>query len=330
MDIVTSSADSERRRRVHEKLEREFGPLVMGALRDDSVVEVMVNPNGSIYVEQLGRQPQRVGTMQPQQAEAAISTVAALLKTIVDTENPYLECQLPLDGSRFSAWLPPETPAPAYVIRRRASKILTLDQYHADGVITATQLTTLRGLIASRRNIMVAGGTGSGKTTFLNAMIHEIVQQGVENNYIPRLVIMEDTPELQCAADNALFLHTSPGRTMQALSRTILRARPDRALVGEVRGGEILDLLKIWTTGHPGGLGTLHADSAAETPHRVEELVAEATTANKTRLIARAINAVVFIRKTVATEANPAARVVDGIVSVLGHDGHNYITEPLE
>jgi P-type conjugative transfer ATPase TrbB len=310
----------ERDARVHDKLRRELGPLICAALCDDSVVEIMVNPDGAVWIERLGAGMERAGFLPPGQAEAAISTTAALLKTVVDWREPILLCELPLDGSRFTAKLPPIVTAPSFTIRRHAIQVLRLADYVASGVMTEAQSAALRQAVSERRNILVVGGTGSGKTTLVNAVIAEIADACPEH----RLVLIEDTRELRCLSPNAVAYRSNPRQKAAACVALSLRDRPDRVIMGEVRGGEAHDLLKAWNTGHPGGVATLHANSALLGLTRLEQLCAEATLAPQQAVIGEAVDLIVFIAKT-SGHTTPAGRRVEEILRVHGWDGAAYV-----
>jgi type IV secretion system protein TrbB len=312
----TNHRRSERSRRIAEKLERELGPLVFACLRDPQVVDIILNPDGGIWVERLGSAPERLGEMPSHQAEALIATVAAELQTVVTAERPILECELPIDGSRFTAVIPPVVTAPAFAIRRRASQIITLAGYVSAGVLTRPRAALLAHAIEERRNIVIAGGTGSGKTTLANALIAQMAVAAPDD----RLVILEDTAEIQCAAPNAVIMRATSTVSLQRLVRTTMRLSPRRIIVGEVRGAEALEMLKAWNTGHPGGIATIHANSAADALARLEDLVREATDAPMQRTIAAAVHLIVFIAKT-ATD-----RQVEEVVLVEGVRGETYLT----
>ncbi len=202
-----------------------------------------------------------------------IGSVAHALQTEADDMQPIISGELPIGGHRFEGLLPPVVSAPTFSIRRRASRLIPLDDYVDDGIMTESQAGLITHAISSRLNIVVAGGTGSGKTTLANAVIAEIVRQAPEH----RLLILEDTSEIQCAAQNAVSLHTSDAADMARLLKSTMRLRPDRIIVGEVRDGAALTLLKAWNTGHPGGITTIHANSAASALRRLEQLTAEAS-----------------------------------------------------
>src|ERR1700732_5349419 len=263
--------------RLSEKLRRELGPVVLKALSDPDVIEIILNPDGRIWLEShTAGMSQTDASMAPTQAETLIGTVAAALNAVANRtnpQNPIIEGELPLTGSRFEGLLPPIAPSPCFVIRKRASVLYTLDHYVKDNIVTRAQAIALRDAIAKRRNILIAGGTGSGKTTLVNALIREMVSLG---DQAERFVIIEDTLELQCAARNALQLHTTDAADMTRLVRATMRLRPDRIIIGEVRGKEALALLKAWNTGHPGGVTTLPANSASAARLRLLSLVEEA------------------------------------------------------
>jgi type IV secretion system protein TrbB len=285
--------------RLSEKLRRELGPVVLKALSDPDVIEIILNPDGRIWVEShTAGMSQTDASMAPTQAENLIGTVAAALNAVANPQNPIVEGELPLTGSRFEGLLPPIAPSPCFVIRKRASVLYTLDHYVKDNIVTRAQAIALRDAIAKRRNIVIAGGTGSGKTTLVNALIHEMVSLG---DQAERFVIIEDTLELQCAARNALQLHTTDAADMTRLVRATMRLRPDRIIIGEVRGKEALALLKAWNTGHPGGITTLHANSASAALLRLLSLVEEAGVPAQPQLIAEAVNLLAFMERTSIT-----------------------------
>ena len=186
--------------------------------------------------------------------------------------------------------MPPIVYAPAFSIRKPAVAVFSLDDYVTAGVITMHQAAILRAAIAERKNILVAGGTSTGKTTLANALLAEVAKSN------DRVVLIEDTRELQCAAPNLVALRTKDGvASLSELVRSSLRLRPDRIPIGEVRGSEALDLLKAWGTGHPGGIGTIHAGSALGTLRRLEQLIQEAVVTVPRALIAETIQIIAVL-----------------------------------
>lgn len=287
-----SHDESELRR--HRKILRELGATVVAALEDDSVIEIMLNSDGRLWVDRLGEGMSCVGEMSAPNAMALLGTIADGLETIVTKNSPILEGELPVDGSRFEGLIPPVVARPTFTIRKKALMVFTLDDYVSRGIMDDAQRAVIREAVVNKKNILVVGGTGSGKTTLTNAIIAEMVALTPHD----RLVIMEDTAEIQCTAENAVILRTSIDINMQALLKATMRLRPDRIIVGEVRGAEALALLKAWNTGHPGGIATLHANSADGGLVRLEQLIAEAGVhADMKALIDEAVNLVIFIEK---------------------------------
>jgi type IV secretion system protein TrbB len=298
--------------RLDERLRRELGPIVLAALDDPDVIEIILNPDGTLWLESHGGGMRPTGVKMPAvQAERLIGTVAFALNTVANDQRPIIECELPLDGSRFTGWLPPVVSSPSFVIRKHARLIYTLDDYLADGIISVHQAEEFRGAVARRENIVLAGGTGSGKTTLANALLHEMVKLGNPNE---RFIIIEDTLELHCNAPNVMQLHTTAAADLTFLTRTTMRARPDRIIIGEVRGAEALALLKAWNTGHPGGVTTVHANSASSALTRLGSLVQEAGVPPQPDLIAQTVNVLAFITRT------PGGRRVTEMVRVEGYD----------
>jgi type IV secretion system protein VirB11 len=294
--------------RLLASLEHNLGSGIMCALRDPDVVEIMLNPDGQVWIEKHGQDMAVLGTMPAEKGRLILSLVASGLDTTVTRENPIVEGELPLDGSRFEGVMPPVTAAPSFTIRKKASKVFTLNDYAEQDVLPAHMIPFLEAQVAARKNILVVGGTGSGKTTLVNALI-QIIADKCPND---RTLIFEDTMELQSKSPNTVFFRTSDHVGMQRLVKVGMRYRPTRIIIGEVRDGAALDLLKAWNTGHPGGIATVHANSAAEGLDRMEELIAEATTAPKQRLIGNGIDLVVFIERA------PGGRRVSEIMRVNG------------
>lgn len=307
--------------RARKKLERDMGPLLMAALNDPRTVEIMLNADGKLWQERLGERMKCIGTLRVAQAEAVIKTIAGYHGKEITRGKPILECELPLDGSRFAGQLPPIVPAPTFAIRKKALAIFTLEQYVAAKIITEKQHDALKNAVAAHRNILVTGGTGSGKTTLVNAIINEMVACDPGE----RIFIIEDTGEIRCAAENFVQYHTSIDVSITALLKTSLRMRPDRILVGEVRGPEALDLLDAWNTGHEGGAATLHANNPAAGLVRLKSLITrnESAPAEIEPLIGEVVHLVVHIART------PEGRSVQGILEVSGYEGGRYITKTI-
>ena len=308
---MTSDSAGERKRSM---LRTAMGPRIAAALAEPDVIEIMVNPDGALRLDRLGAGICETGMrLEPGEAERIIRLVASHVRREAHAGAPIVSAELPplgrgLAGERFEGLLPPVAPGPCFSIRKPASRIHSLEDYVADGLTDPDVARLLSLAVAERRNILVAGGTSSGKTTLANALLAEIGALG------ERVVIIEDTRELQCPARDTVALRTSPGAaTMADLVRSTLRLRPDRIVVGEVRGGEALDMLKAWNTGHPGGIATVHANSARAALYRLEQLVQEAVAAVPRRLIADAIDLVVFIEGRGSARRIAAPERVEGI-----------------
>ncbi|MBX3429993.1 MAG: P-type conjugative transfer ATPase TrbB [Hyphomonadaceae bacterium] len=276
-------------------LTRALGPSIAEALDADNVVEALVNADGRVWLDRIG-----VGLiatshiLSPQDREAAIRLLAHEAGETVGEDRPALQTILPDSAARVQALLPPLVEAPIFAIRKRPNAIYTLADHVEAGIATSAQAAMLADAVRVQRNIIVAGGTGSGKTTLLNALLAE------EAFRSSRVIILEDTAELQCVSPNAVQLltkRTDPPITMRDLVQMTLRLRPDRIVVGEVRDGAALEVLKAWNTGHPGGLLTLHANSAADALMRLEDLCMEARATPPKRLIASAVDLIVFIAR---------------------------------
>lgn len=306
-------------RRITYKLTIELGQDVMRRLEDPEVIEIMLNPDGSLWEERFGAPMTKIGTLSASKAESAMATIASSLNTEINAHNPILECELPIDGSRFEGMIPPAVSAPTFTIRKKALRVFTLAEYVDSGALSPEMYDMIDAAVSNRQNILVVGGTGSGKTTLSNAIIKHITDTHPQD----RLVIIEDTGELQCSAQNYVPMRAVDNVDMTRLLKATMRMRPDRIVVGEVRDGAALALLKAWNTGHPGGVATIHANSAYAGLTRMEQLVSEASIAPMKDLIAEAINIVIFIAKDVDV------RRIKEVVSVSGHDGSKYTTTNL-
>jgi len=304
--------------RITESLKRNLGTAFFAALTDPDTIEIVLNPDGVLYQEKLGGKMLVIGEISSHNAMSALNTMATLLTTNITTDNPILEGELPIDGSRLAAWIPPIVAAPAFAIRKKASKIISLAEYVSKEILTDKLAALIRQAVRDRKNILVVGGTGTGKTTLTNAIIQEISAQFPND----RIVIIEDTAEIQCAVENKLCFTTSQNVSMTQLLKTTLRARPDRILVGEVRGPEALDLLDAWSTGHPGGVGTVHADDADSALTRLNSLVTRNPAHPKDidKLIAQTVQMIVHIAKTAT------GREVRSLIEIHGFEDGKFLT----
>lgn len=303
--------------RLVRKLQDALGETVCSALEDPSVVEIMLNPDGRLFIERLGQGIDSMGQLQPGAAEIIIGSVAHALQTEASEDQPIISGELPIGGHRFEGLLPPVVRAPSFTIRKRASRLIPLDDYVRGAIMTSEHSHLIRKAIQARLNIVISGGTGSGKTTLANAVIAEMVHSSPEH----RLVILEDTAEIQCAAENAVSLHTTDTVDMARLLKSTMRLRPDRIIVGEVRDGAALTLLKAWNTGHPGGITTIHANNALSALRRLEQLTAEASQQPMHEVIGEAVELVVSIERT------PKGRRVREVIHVEAYRDGNYQIE---
>jgi len=271
-------------------LRSALGVHVSGWLDDAAIAEIMLNADGRLWLDRLSTGMIDTGErIAPAQAERIIRLVAHHVGAEVHPGSPRVSAELPEGGERFEGLVPPVVTAPIFSIRRPASLPLALIDYVTAGTMTATHAAYLGQAVRDRANILVAGGTSTGKTTLTNALLGIAAKTG------DRIILIEDTRELRCDAANVLFLRTAAGVTMGDLVRSSLRLRPDRIPVGEVRGAEALDLLKAWGTGHPGGIGTIHAGSSIGALHRLEQLILEAVPSVPRPLIAETINVIAVL-----------------------------------
>ena len=301
--------------RLSEMLARYLGPAVLPVFADEDVTEVYLNPHDSLVrVDTRSRGKLETGaTLEAHRAEMLLNAVAASVGATLTPDSPRLEAELPTPvfrGSRLQGFLPPVTSGPAFNIRKPPAVVYRLDEYVRTGILTSAQRIVLQEAVVSHRNVLIAGGTTSGKTTLANALLQEISERFPQE----RLVILEDTVELQCAARDHLALRTGRQVTLAELVKSALRTSPNRLIVGEVRGSEALDLLDAWATGHPGGVATVHASSAEGALLRLDRLAQRANVPPQSPLIGEAIHLIVVI------EGGNAGRRVSDLVRVGGLD----------
>ena len=294
-------------------LRTALGPAIALWLEDPAVVEVMLNPDGRLWIDRLAGGLIDTGEhLSPSDGERIVRLVAHHVGAEVHQGSPRVSAELPETGERFEGLLPPVVAAATFAIRKPAVAVFTLDDYVAAGIMNFRQAETLRAAVVDRRNILVAGGTSTGKTTLTNALLAEVAKTA------DRVVLIEDTRELQCKAPNLVALRTKDGvASLSDLVRSSLRLRPDRIPIGEVRGAEALDLLKAWGTGHPGGVGTIHAGSALGALRRMEQLIQEAVVTVPRALIAETIQFIAVLAGRGSDRRLAELACVEG----LGSDG---------
>lgn len=293
--------------RIYQAISNAMGPVIRDLLADDRVIEILLNPDGELWVERLGEGMNDSGhKMSQASAETLIRHIASQSGEECNEHSPSLSAILPGSLARFQAFIKPVVDAPAFSIRKRATRVFSLEDYEADGIITPSQRELILSAVSKRQNILVVGGTGTGKTTLANAILKEMSESG------DRIITIEDTPELQCTAHNKtqLYTKTDIGFDMKKAVREVLRMRPDRIVVGEVRDGSALDLLKAWNTGHSGGLATIHANSARLALKRLESLIGEVSHNVPRDLITEAINLIISIKRI------SNKRIVDEVVQL--------------
>jgi type IV secretion system protein VirB11 len=291
--MAVDQAQSEVIQRGARMLRTALGPTIAGLLDDAAVVEVMLNPDGRLWADRLREGMADTGArLSPADGERIVRLVAHHVGSEVHARTPRVSAELPETGERFEGLLPPVVAAPAFAIRKPAVAVFTLNDYVTAGILTDADADAdaLRSAVGSRKNILVAGGTSTGKTTLVNALLAEVADT------MDRVILIEDTRELQCKARNLVALRTKDGvATLADLVRSSLRLRPDRICVGEVRGSEALDLLKAWGTGHPGGVGTIHAGTAIGALRRLEQLIQEAVVTVPRALIAETVDVIAVL-----------------------------------
>jgi P-type conjugative transfer ATPase TrbB len=300
-----------------EALRHALGPVALAALIDPDVVEILANPDGQLILDKIGIGREATGSnLAPEARDRVIRLIADYVGEPVLPEDPRLSGVLPETGERFQGALPPVSRAPAFSIRKRPSRIFTLADYVAEGSLSPDQQALIESAASERKNILIAGGTSSGKTTFANAILALPAFKDT------RVILIEDTPELQCSAwDQVALLTRRTPKTIGVvdLVRDSLRLRPDRIVVGEMRdGAAALETLKAWNTGHPGGLSTIHANSAVEALLRLEDLTSEVATNVPRRAIGQAIDLVIHIART------REGRRVEALLEILGEENGIY------
>ena len=311
-----------------DQIRRALGDTVNAALDADDVSDIMVNEDGSVWVERLGGSMEIEGQVEPEQLTIAINALATFYDTVCRPDNPILSCELPGEGSRVEANVPPVVRAPTLSIRKKALKIMSLQDYVDSGSLSQNYKERIEKAVSDHENIIIAGGTGTGKTTLVNAVITAMV----EFDPSERLFILEDTPEIQCSAPNKVIKLSNDTTGLLALLRSGLRQRPNRILVGEVRGAVAWELLKAWNTGHPGGVCTLHADADPKTTgkagaalKRLEQLAAENPDCpTQTEVLREAIAESVGIIVYITRKGVGGKRVVSAVVEVSDYNKNGY------
>jgi P-type conjugative transfer ATPase TrbB len=280
-----------------EAMRRYLGPGIVEALADDDVTEIYVNAaDGAVWLDRrsAGRVRSSIALAESQ-VRSFLNAVASAHRVELTRGNPHLQAELPDDElfrqARLQGLIPPLSEAPVFVLRKPATRVFSLDEYVRQGILTAAHRAALAGAVEARENVLVAGGTRSGKTTFVNAVLLEITELCPRD----RVVVLEDTRELQCAAEDRLSLRTTDDVDLAGLVRLTLRSSPDRIVIGEVRDKAAMQLLDAWSTGHPGGVATVHATDAVGALERLDRLAQRNGVPSQAHLVAEAVDLVVVI-----------------------------------
>ncbi len=306
--------------RICDAIKHSLGPEVVALLEDDNVIEILRNANGALCVERLGCTIEKLNSsLTDRHVESLIRLLASSVQEICNDKNPSLALKLPYWHARFQGLLPPIVDAPSFSIRKHAKHVFSLEDYLARETLSQQQYEVLLAAVKNRENIIISGGTGSGKTTLANALLGKMIETG------DRIITVEDTPELRLPSDIGLqiFTKNTINYNSQAALKDILRLRPDRIVLGELRDGTCLDLIKAWNTGHSGGLTTVHANSCQLAMRRVESLIAEVSVNIPRELISQTVNLVVQVKR------QGPKRVVSEIIKINGLKNEEYIFEPI-
>lgn len=295
--------------RLSNLLATALGGEVLDLLQDKAISEIRLNADGTLWAHRLGEGKFQCNAyISPANAQRAIYAVAYGVNEVCDEKKPSIAAELPKSGERFQGILPPLSKNPVFAIRKKAVRIFTLNDLQKQGVIDEETCEFLKSCVVERKNILVVGGTDSGKTTFANALL-----QAIEGSN-QRIVILEDTQELQCNASDVEYLRTKDDvASLRDLVRMTMRLSPDRIVIGEVRGAEALDLLKAWNTGHGGGVSTVHASSARQGLSRIEQLVSEAGVTPSKDMISEAINVLLYMEKAATKRIVKEVLTVEGV-----------------
>jgi len=310
--VTVSPADQLVARR-HAALRTVLAPL-MPLLDDPAVNDIMLNEDGSVWEDRFGvPRHRRTGiSLTPDAALAILRIVATEMDQEFSARVPSLAGLLPIWGLRVQAAAPPVTKAPVFSMRKPATRVFTLDDYVAARILSEMEAQALADLVRARRAILVSGGPGAGKSTLINALLHELSKLG------ERVFIAEDVPELQCAAANKIQLFVKPpAYTWHHAMLDARRFNPQRIIVGEVREGHAaLELLQIWNSGQP-GMATIHANSTRSALDQLAQYCQQAVVTPPRALIADVVNVSVHMRRD---PTRPGGRALSGIDQVVGYN----------
>lgn len=295
--------------KINNLLDISFGPLLLKYLKDPDITEVMKNDDGKVFATSFTKGNFYIGDMDAEQAWSIVTLVASHINKEVTYYDPIVSAELPENGYRFEGNIPPVSATATFNIRKHSVLDLTLDNYVENEIMTKHQAQVIREAAEEHRNILVVGGTNSGKTTLCNAILNEI------SKYNERIIILQDTNELKCTCENRLFLRSTKYTSIKDLLTSTLRRTPKRIVVGEVRTGEVAqDLIDAWNTGHGGGLSTVHGNDEISGLNRLSNLISRVSKSSLKEDIGEAIDLVIDIQLI------GIYRKVQGVIKVKGYD----------
>lgn len=294
-------------------LNYSLGEEVVKYFSDDNVIEIMLNDDGKLWIDTFDGTKDTGVIIDNEKALNVAYLLASHIGAEINQDCPHLGGELPGTGFRFQIEIPPIVSNVSFNIRKKAIRVFSLNDYLKNEVITIRQKEIIEKAVAKRRNILVVGGTSSGKTTLCNAILKEIAK------YKNRVVLIEDVQELQCETENKVRMKTCKNTSIRDLIKITMRKTPERIIVGEIRDGAALDLLKAWNSGHPGGISTIHADDCLGGLEKLEQYIQEVSANPQSKLIARAVDLVVVIAKV------EGQRKITQIVTVDGYKNGEYI-----
>lgn len=298
---------------------KKLGSKIQQGLQDDNVFEIILNPDSSLWFKHKTKGMLPVGKLGEYQANSFAHALAHYENKFLNEKTPYLDATLPFSGERVNVTIPPINQRVSFNIRKKAKLVFTLEHYVESQIITQKQADFLTLAIEQRKNILISGSPASGKTTFANALLDVMAKVVPEGH---RVLVLEQVPELQCNVKNLKTMLISEHVTMNRLLWIAMRNSPDRIVIGEVRDGAALDMLKAWNTGCPGGIATIHANSPSAAVQRVLDLACEIVPTPPYALAAEALDIIVQIEEQ---SAHPAGRIVTEIIEVKGFDSKNKV-----
>jgi len=302
-----------------EYLWEKLGRTIQQGLQDEAIFEIMLNSDGHLWFKHKQKGNIAVGNIDESSAAAFVHALSQYEGQFLNDKTPYLDAILPFSGERVNITMPPINERIAFNIRKKAPVVFTLDDYVTSKIMTRRQAQLLTGAIEHRKNILISGSPISGKTTLANALLEKMADVVPEGH---RVLILEQIPELQCQVKNLKSMTVSKHVSMNQLLWIAMRNSPDRIVVGEVRDGAALELLKAWNTGCPGGIATIHANHPQAAVQRVLDLACEVVINPPYSLAAEALDIVIQIEENLS---HPAGRIVTDMILVKAFDSKNKV-----